>query len=273
MNPISLNGSSFVGQQAGYSADWSTSVAAVNAYYSPLDTFDERFEAFLLAVKALGFSLLDIWTAGQLNWAWALPEHGQIAADLLDQHRITVVSLGGEFGATREELDSACRMAVGVGTRLLSGTLPLLYTDRSLALSLLRDYDLQLALENHPEKTPADMLAKLGDGEGGTLGTCVDTGWYATQGYDVPQAIRELGSTILHVHLKDVLAGYAGGEHVNIGYGKGIVPIVACVDALKEIGYTGDISIENHTTDHDPTPELRDALALVRNHLSASRSA
>ena len=267
MKIISLNCSSLVGAQANYQADWSHSVAAVNAYYRPLETFAERFDAMLKGVVALGYTAVDVWTAGQLNWVWATPAHIDRAAQLLTKHGLQVTSLGGDFGATPEEFENACRMAAGITTPLLSGTPPLLFTDRAPVLERLKHYGLRLAIENHPERTPTEMLVKIGDGAGGLIGTCIDTGWYATRGYDAAQAIFDLKDHLMHVHLKDVLAPRAeisaGEEHVNCGYGKGIVPIDRCLEALRTIGYTHDISIENHTTDHNPEEELREALARV----------
>jgi L-ribulose-5-phosphate 3-epimerase len=260
LNIISLNCSSFVGQQAGYRADWAQSVAAVNQYYQPLNTFAERFEQNLEQVKSLGFTAIDIWTAGQLNWAWATPEHNELAAASLKKHRIKVTGLGGEFGETREEFESACQMALRVGTFLLSGTLPLLFTDRDFVIQKLQDYQLRLAVENHPERNPAEMLEKIGDGADGHIGTTIDTGWYATHGYDPAQAILDLKDHLLHIHLKDVLPG---NDHINCGYGKGIVPIDRCLDTLKAIGYTHDISVENHSIEHDPAQEIREALSWV----------
>ena len=60
------------------------------------------------------------------------------------------------------------------------------------------------------------------------LGATVDTGWWATQGYDPVRAIGELGERVLHVHLKDVHAG----EHVTCRWGEGIVPVRECVERL-----------------------------------------
>jgi L-ribulose-5-phosphate 3-epimerase len=262
---ISLNGSSFVGEQANYQADWAQSVAAVNAYYQPLETFEERFDALLKAVTLMGFHALDIWTAGQLNWAWALPEHLEIAARLLDKYAIQVTSLGGAFGETFEEFESACRMAIGVNTTLLSGTTPLLFTHRAYVIERLHYYKLRLAIENHPERTPQEMLAQIGDGANGVIGTAIDTGWYATQGYDPAQAIYDLREHLLHIHLKDVLSPEHG--HVNVGYGAGVVPIERCLEMLNTIGYSHDISVENHTTSYDPTEELKQALNIVKKHL------
>lgn len=265
---ISLNCSSFVAKQYGYHTDndWGSCVRAVNEYYSPLETFGERFEQLIADVKDLGYAAVDVWTPGQLSWRWATDKYIQIAHDLLTQHNIQVSSLGGSFGETREELISACELAVGIDTHLLSGTTRMLSSDRDFLVQMLNKYDLRLAIENHPEKSPQEMLDQIGDTADGRIGTAVDTGWYATHGYHAADAIRILDKHVFHVHLKDILRA---GEHINCGYGKGIVPLEECVNVLQSIGYTGDISIENHCLDHDPTDELREALPTVRKWLQA----
>lgn len=264
MPTISLNCSSFVARQSGYPSphdSWESCVQAVNDFYSPLETFAERFELLIREVKALGFDALDVWTPGQLSWRWATQEHIVTARSLLERHRLTVTSLGGEFGATPVDFVAACQLAVGVNTQLLSGTTTLLSKDRAFVIAALREYGLRLAFENHPEKTPREMLDKITDDGQGRIGTAVDTGWYATQGYDVIEAVEELDGHIFHVHVKDVRAP---GAHINCGFGQGCVPLEASVQALKRIGYPGDYSVENHAFDHDPTEELRAALPMLR---------
>jgi L-ribulose-5-phosphate 3-epimerase len=261
---ISLNCSSFVAKQHGYHTDndWGACVGAVNNFYSPVETFGERFEQLIVDAKALGYTAIDVWTPGQLSWRWATSEHIQIANDLLAKHNIQVTSLGGSFGQTHDELIAACELAVGINTRLLSGTVKALFSDRKFLIQMLEKYDLRLAIENHPEKSAQEMLDQIGDTGNGRIGTAVDTGWYATHGLNAVEAIRVLGQHVFHIHLKDVLSV---GEHVNCGYGKGIVPLKDCVKVAKSIGYTGDLSIENHCFDHDPTDELREALPMVQN--------
>lgn len=269
MNQISLNGSSFIAQQCGYHPqnDWDACVEAVNRYYRPLETFATRFENMLLQVRALGFDALDIWTAGQLNWRWATPEHIAAARELLARHNLTVTSLGNDFGETREEFVAACKLAVGVETKLLSGGCPVFRAERAFVLDKLEEYDLYLGLENHPEKSAQEMLDQIGDDGRGRIGTTVDTGWYATQAGDVVRAIEQLGHHILHIHLKDVMGG--DESDLNVGYGRGIVPLEACVTALKRMDYRGDYSVEIHSLDHDPTQELAQALGLVRRWLGS----
>ncbi len=267
MNRIALHCSSFVASQRGYGPQnsWADCVQAVNEYYQPLATFAERFEQLILQVRELGFDALDVWQPGQLNWRWATEEHIATARELLNRYHMAVTSLAGEFGATREEFTQACHLATGIHAPLLSGTTSLLFDDRAFIVKTLQECDLKLAIENHPEKTAQEMLVQVGDGAEGRIGTAVDTGWYVTRGYDVVRAIRELNNHILHVHLKDVLPG---DEHINCGLGRGCVPLQACVQALQEIGYAGDYSVEEHTLDHDPRTELRAGGALVRQWLA-----
>jgi sugar phosphate isomerase/epimerase len=268
MNRIALHCSSFVAKQCGYGphSSWENCVQAVNEHYRPPETFARRFEQLLLDVQALGYEALDVWTPGQLNWRWATDEHIAMARELLQHYGMSVTSLAGEFGATPEEFRAACRLANGIHAPLLSGTTSLLFEERAFVVSTLKECELKLAIENHPEINAQEMLQEIGNGGEGRIGTAVDTGWYATRGYDVVRAVEELNGHILHVHLKDVLPGV---EHLNCGWGEGCVPLEATVRALKELGYAGDYSVEDHALDHDPTEELKAARPVLRQWLAA----
>ena len=54
----------------------------------------------------------------------------------------------------------------------------------------LKEYGLKLGIENHPEKNPGELLAKIGDGGEGTIGAAVDTGWFGTHSYDAAKALE-----------------------------------------------------------------------------------
>ena len=108
------------------------------------------------------------------------------------------------------------------------------------------------------------MLEAIGD-DADVLGAAVDTGWWATQGYDPVAAIDELSDRLFHVHLKDV---EAPGTHIACMHGDGCANIAACVEKLLAIGYSGPVSIEHHTFDRDPTAECARMLVLVREQLS-----
>jgi L-ribulose-5-phosphate 3-epimerase len=262
---ISFMSANFVAREVGYRmTDWRHGEEAVHAAFRPLETYAARFGELLDEVVALGFGAVDIWLA-HLEPGWESDEHVAIARAALDERGLAVASLAGGFGATPEEVERTCRLARALGTDLLGGNSPLLHEDRDALVELLNRYDLRFAIENHPERTPDEVLAKIGDGAGGRIGTAVDTGWYGTQGYDAARAIRELGPHVMHVHLKDVRAA---GTHECCRFGQGVVPIRECVRALTEIGYEGPISVEHEPNDYDPRPEIREGLAMLRGWLS-----
>ena len=267
--PISFMSANYVARELGYGVadDWAPCDEATNAAFSPLESFAARFDELLGMIRAAGFEELDLWLA-HLNWRWATPEHVLIATEALDRHGLRVVSMAGGFGSTLDELASACRLAKAMQAPLLGGMAQILITDRDGTVEVLRAHGVRLAVENHAEKSPAEVLATIGDAAD-VLGTAVDTGWYATQGYDTVLAIRELGDRIMHVHLKDV---EQEGEHVTCKHGTGCARVAECVDVLVEIGYTGALSVEHEPYDFDPTEECAEMLTMLRRQLTTSSS-
>ena len=265
-NTISFMTANFVARELGYNMDggWGQGDRATNDYFRPLETFAERFEGVLKEIRAMEFDTIDLWLA-QLNPELATDEHIVSARQLLDRYGFSLASFAGWFGASVGEFERCCRLAVALGCTVLGGTTSMLEKDRSFVVAALQKYGLRLGLENHPEKTPQVMLRQIGDGGGGAIGTTVDTGWYATQGYDAAKAIRELGDHIVYVHMKDVFK--EGLPHETCRYGEGIVPLAECVRALQEIGYEGPISLEHEPEHSDPTADVIASRELLRGWL------
>jgi sugar phosphate isomerase/epimerase len=261
---FSFMSANYVARELGYAGphDWGACDRAANAFFSPLDTYPERLDAMLAQISAAGFDRIDLWTA-HLNWRWATPEHVAVATSALERHGLTVVSMASGFGSTTDELAAACDVATAVGTDVLGGMGEVVLADRAGTVRVLRERGVRIGLENHPERTPDEVLAKIGD-DADVLGVTVDTGWFATHGYDPARAIRELGDRVIHAHLKDI---ERPGEHETVPHGAGCVDIPACVDALHEIGYEGTVSIEHEPWDHDPTEECVEMLATLRDRL------
>jgi sugar phosphate isomerase/epimerase len=87
------------------------------------------------------------------------------------------------------------------------------------------------------------------------MAATVDTGWWATRGYDPARAIAEFGDHVAHVHLKDVR--HQGEPHLTCPWGEGIVDVEACVRALRQIGYGGALTVEHEPEDEDPSESCR----------------
>jgi sugar phosphate isomerase/epimerase len=266
MNTLSFMTANYVAREIGYNMTkgWMEGDDATNAYFAPIDTYAERFGALLAEIRGLGFDTIDLWM-GHLNWRWATEKHIAIANAALADANFGVASLAGWFGGTREEFASACRLAAAVGTPILGGVTGLLDTDRDGLAAIAREHGVRMAYENHPERNTGEMFAKIGAGNEDVIGFCVDTGWFGTHGYDAVSALHELSGRLFHVHLKDVVAP---GGHETCRYGRGCVPVEACVRTLVELGYTGGISIEHEPDFYNPNEDIIANLAMVRGWLA-----
>jgi L-ribulose-5-phosphate 3-epimerase len=246
---IAFMTANFVARETGWAMHgWGHGDRATNEAFAPLETFGERFDALLAEVRALGFDTIDLWGA-HLSPDWATDEHIVQAAQALLAHGVSVATYGA--WVHRDNLDRACLIARRVGTDVIGGGMS---GETVAAVPVLREHGVTLAIENHPERAPAELLAKIDAGDG-ALAATVDTGWWATQGYDPAQAIEELGPHVAHVHLKDVFR--EGEPHESCSWGEGIVDVESCLRALERIGYTGALTIEHEPEDHDPSDEIR----------------
>jgi L-ribulose-5-phosphate 3-epimerase len=246
---ISFMTANYVARQTGWAMHgWGHGDRLTNEWFSPLETYAERLDELLGTVRELGFEAVDVWGA-HLGADWATDEHLAIANELLARHGLAVTTYATWVGPSN--VHRACELARGLGVDVIGAG----FSGEAAELApVLREHGVRLGIENHPEKTPAEVLAKIEAGAG-TMGATIDTGWWATQGYDAAQAIEELGEHVLHVHLKDVLA--EGEPHDTCRWGRGIVPIEECVRALQRIGYTGAIAVEHEPETEDPSEDVR----------------
>lgn len=265
MNGISFNMANYVARQTDWNMiDWGHGDRTSSDYFRPADTFGERFAEYLQDIKGLGFDAVDMWS-GIIDPRWATAEHISTARDLLKQYGIAVYSFGGYMGDSANDFVEVCELASQLGAPILGGMPIMLYKDRPFVVSTLQKYGLKLGIENHPEKTPGELLAKIGDGGENTVGACVDTGWFGTQGYDAAEALDKLDGHLFIVHLKDVREVE---KHETCRFGDGVVPVERCVQVLKRTGYTGTLSIEHEPNTYNPNKEIAESLAMLKGWLA-----
>jgi len=248
-NAISFMTANYVARETGYAMHgWGHGDRTTNEAFEPLETYADRIDALFADIAALGFGTVDVWGA-HLSPEWATDVHVDAALAALASHGLHVSTYATWIGPGNVE--RACELARALGASLIGGG----FSGEPEALApVLERHGVRLAVENHPEKTPAEVIAKLERG-GPMFGAAVDTGWWGTQGYDAALAIEELGDRVWHVHLKDVLA--AGEPHETCRWGNGIVPIARCVEALRASSYAGAIAVEHEPETVDPTDDIR----------------
>jgi sugar phosphate isomerase/epimerase len=164
------------------------------------------------------------------------------------------------------DLDYAVRFANLLGSQNITG---------DATGDMLRKIDERLTSEgltfgihNHffkgkfPFESPDDVLRGLA-GRSKTMGAALDTGQFASCGYDTVEAVRKLAPYLKMVHLKDVKA--AGGE-VNVLLGQGVARIPAVMEELHKVSYRGLVAIEYEKegdVDADVTREVEFARKLA----------
>ena len=260
MNPIAFMTANYVARETGYAMHgWGHGDRETNAAFRPLETYADKLDELLGGIRALDFDTIDLWGA-HLGADWATDEHVAIARDLVARHDLRVATYATWVGPSN--VRSACEIARALGTTLTGAGAS---GDARELVPVLREHGVRLAYENHPEKTPRELLDKIAGGDD-HLGATIDTGWWATQGYDPARAIEELGEHVLHVHLKDVRA--VGEPHETCRWGEGIVDVEGCVRALRRIGYDGAIAVEHEPETHDPSDDCRAMLAQLREWLA-----
>jgi L-ribulose-5-phosphate 3-epimerase len=120
----------------------------------------------------------------------------------------------------------------------------------------------RLATETGPEEPAlmADFLTALGsDG----LAVNYDPANLVMKGFDQIAGVRVLGPWIVHTHAKDGIQLPDGsGEEVPLGEGK--VGFPAYVQALRQAGYDGYLTVEREVGD-DPERDIRMAVTFLRS--------
>jgi sugar phosphate isomerase/epimerase len=250
MPTIGFTTANYVARATGWAMDgWAHGDRATQEQFRDLETYAERFDDVISRIRALGFDTVDVWGA-HLGPEWATEEHVAAARETLERNGVRVATFAAWL--TPANVERAAVLARGLGTSIVGAGFS---GEPEELVPALREHGVRLAVENHPEKTPAEVLGTIERADG-VFGTTVDTGWWGTQGFDPAQAIEELRDHLMHVHLKDVVR--VGEPHDTCPWGEGVVDVEACVQALRRIGYDGALVIEHEPEDHDPSEEIRE---------------
>ena len=202
-------------------------------------TDEAAWRAICQEIASKGFKTVEVWEAH------AAPESLDEAKArtwkrALDENGLVPIAYAG--GLRPETL----RICQWLGIPHVDGGLRENTPEKATALC--REHGVRFNIENHPEKSAAEILAKIGAGNE-WLGVCVDTGWLGTQGVSGPEVIKACAPFVRHTHLKDVKAA---GKHETCILGEGTADVAGCLAALREVKYAGWYSWEDEPEDRNP---------------------
>jgi len=136
-----------------------------------------------------------------------------------------------------------------------------------LCLESAKAHDLKFSIENHTHTMVpvTDSFLRLWDGiRDPTLGCNLDCGWAMNQREYPPIAIHKLGNHLMNLHVRDIDPYMR--EYVPIG--KGVMDFKAIADAVKAIGFTGFLSLEQDGSGEDMKEICRRYVSTMKTCLS-----
>ncbi|HEX9998480.1 MAG TPA: sugar phosphate isomerase/epimerase family protein [Abditibacterium sp.] len=205
----------------------------------------QEWNAICAEIAGAGFRAVEIWEA-HADPKHMTPAKSKIWREILDSHDLEPVAYAG--GLSRDTAQVCAWLGIpliaGGGHPKLESGAPDLEEMRAIC----REFGVRYAFENHPEKSSAAILEHVGGGDD-FLGVAIDTGWLGTQGLDAPAVLREVGSALFHLHVKDVRAS---GGHETTPLGEGSVDLEGIFSVSREIGYNGYYSWEDEPENRNP---------------------
>jgi inosose dehydratase len=135
---------------------------------------------------------------------------------------------------------------------------------------LVQEYGITLGLHNHGPRDrhsgTVDILREAFARRPTGIGLCSDIGAWHQVNQDPIEATKIFGDRIHNVHFKDVRPNkQQSGKFKSVAVGDGILDIRGVLIALKDIGYTGLITLELIADQNDPLTVLQKSLANLRD--------
>jgi len=134
-------------------------------------------------------------------------------------------------------------------------------------LERAKAHGMKFSIENHTHTMlpVADSFLRLWDTiRDPALGCNLDCGWAMNQREYPPVAIYKLNNHLMNLHLRDINASMR--EYVAIG--QGVMDLRAIADAVKAIGFTGFLSLEQDGSGEGMKETCRRYVSLMKVYLS-----
>jgi sugar phosphate isomerase/epimerase len=139
----------------------------------------------------------------------------------------------------------------------------------SLIEKMVKEYNLNIAIHNHPEPSkyahPEIVLDHV-EGLDPRIGSCADIGHWMRAGLNPVETLRLLEGRILDVHLKDRNKFGTEGAY-DVPWGKGQANIQDVLAELTRQNFPGYLAVEYENPDeaNNPSPAIRKCLEYLKS--------
>ena len=189
----------------------------------------------------------------------------------LASKNVTGYAVGPIYMKTEADVDNAFAYAKRVGVKLIVGVpnvelLP--YVDQKV-----KEYGFNFAIHLHgpdialyPDAEDVWNHTKNLDPR---IGMCLDIGHDLRNGKDPVADLKKYRTRVFDIHLKDVTGATKAGYSVEVG--RGLIDFPAFIDALRETGYAGVVSLEHERNMKDPFTGIGESIGYFRAMLEATK--
>ena len=142
--------------------------------------------------------------------------------------------------------------------------------DFDLLDKLTREYEINIAIHNHPKRpgNPGyiywnpDEVMKLVKDRNPRIGVCADTGHWLKSGLDPVECLRKLDGRIISLHLKDLEEKAPKAKDAH--WGKGVANVKGILTELHRQGFKGAFSIEYEDNWDNSMPDVAECIKFFR---------
>lgn len=234
------------------------------------ETLDKLNDLGLKYVELYGNQKIGAGIEGETSYKMSA-ERRQELKDLLKSKGITPVAFGVSSGSNETEWRQLFEFAKDMGIGIL--TSEPVYNDLDLVESLCKEYNIKVAIHNHPIPSRfwhPDIIMNLLDGRSELIGVCADIGHWVRSGLDPVECLRKVEGRLISFHFKDLNEFGVRGAH-DVHWGTGLGNISGVMNEMKRQGFEGPISVEyEHNWDNN-VPDVRASIeyfARVANALA-----
>jgi sugar phosphate isomerase/epimerase len=227
-------------------------------------------------VKALGISFLQAYPGQPLGNGDPKAAFGESMSEAemkatqakLRDAGLSVVAYGVvDIGTTEASMRKVFEFAREMGIR----TVVCEPQDEAFPLleKLLKEYNLQAAIHNHPRPAkyalPMTTLDHL-QGRSDRIGVCADTGHWMRENLNPVECLRLLQGRILDLHLKDRTGFGKGADAKDVAWGSGRANVhdILAELTLQDFGGCLTMEYENEEEVMTPDPAIRRSVEYVR---------
>lgn len=179
--------------------------------------------------------------------------------------------LGPIYMSSKEQADLAFDYVARFGHKMFIGVPS--YDMVEYVAAKVKETGIKVAIHTHgPDSDLFPNIAKVAEVVKDStigIGCCMDLGHCVRLGNDIIADIHTYRNWIYDIHMKDETEASRNGQTYDMG--RGVMNYRPIIKALREIGYTGKVSLEYESNSYDPTPSVTESIGYFKGVADATK--